>query len=91
MARKLYTVRFTVRGSGEFPFDMLRYDACHPRHENEARGLGRTYVRGDAPVERHEVELESCGRPLHWEPTAARWQSFGWTVDNLSIATHEHA
>jgi hypothetical protein len=25
------TVRFTVRGRGQFPFDMLRYDSCYPQ------------------------------------------------------------
>lgn len=91
MARKLYVVRFTVRGSGEFPFDMLRYDACHPRHESEARGLGRTYANGKAPTEPVSVELESRGRPSNWWPTAARWQSFGWTVVQTEIEAHEHA
>lgn len=89
--RKLYIVRFTVTGTGEFPFDMLRYDGCYPRHESEARRLGSSYARGNLPEGRRVFELESRGRPNHWEPTAARWQSFGWTVDQMSVESHEHA
>lgn len=92
MARKLYVVRFTVRGASEFPFDMLRYDSCHPRHEPDARAMGRLYARNDPQAtEPREVVLESRGRDRHWEPTAARWQSFLWNVVPDSIETHEHA
>lgn len=91
MARRLYAVRFIVTGTGEFPFDMLRYDACHPRHEDEARQLGTTYAKGDLPEGKRQIELESRGRPNHWTPTVDRWRSFGWTVDHYSLEAHEHA
>lgn len=30
MAGPKYLTRFTVKGDGRFPFDMLRYDSCFP-------------------------------------------------------------
>lgn len=29
-ARMFNAVRFQVEGTGEFPYDMLRFDGCHP-------------------------------------------------------------
>lgn len=71
-AERMYSVRFFVRGAGDFPFDMLRYDSCFPVYENEARSM----------AEKHElrtVELEQrrmVGSPTG--PTVGRWESFGW-------------
>lgn len=87
----LYIFRFTVEGSGEFPFDMLRYDECFPRHESEARGLARTYANGKADINRHTVELVSRGRARHWLPNVGRWRSFGWEVKPVSIVMEKHA
>ena len=66
-------MRFKVKGNGTFPFDMLRYDACHPVNEDEARSLAATNTR--------EVELVSR-RPIgsQQDPTYGRWNSFGWWV-----------
>lgn len=61
---------FVVEGSGEFPFDMLRYDCCYPMTE-----------RYDSPQlagrDRRRVTLETMHVAA---PTPARWASFGWTV-----------
>lgn len=79
MARRVkgesYT--FTVEGQGDFPFDMLRYDACWPYSEGLdsrrlAAGSGMEPLR-----ERRRIVLQSkqeCG------PTPGRWESFGWQV-----------
>lgn len=82
---KLYIVSFSVRGSGEFPFDMLRYDGCHPVNESQARDIARTYAKGDAPLTPRTVRLETRGRPRIWFPTEGRWNSFGWVVERESI------
>lgn len=91
MRKQLYIVRFKVRGNGEFPFDMLRYDGCHPVNESEARCLGWTYALAEEPRGVIEIELQSRGRERYWEPCAARWQSFLWQVVPDSVEHHEHA
>lgn len=55
---------YKVEGRGEFPTDMLRYDAAWPRNEG-AQILGR---------DRRTVELTALGC------TPKRWESFGWNV-----------
>lgn len=74
-ANKINTLhRFTVEGSGQFPFDMLRHDRCWPSSSTEVIGLAphdRSTLYGD----RRRVELHS-----HIEPKPDRWASFGWPV-----------
>jgi hypothetical protein len=69
-----HEVRFTVCGSGTFPFDMLRYDACHPAGEQQSALLF------DHHDEWREVELIHYSEVKSWEPTVERWRSFGWDV-----------
>lgn len=61
---------FTVEGSGEFPFDMLRYDSCWPYEGQDAGNM--------ANHERHRrrIALQTDGLG----PTAKRWESFNWSV-----------
>lgn len=67
---------FAVRGAGEFPRDMLRYDECafaSPQDEDQA-GVG--YVSG-----KRTVSLVLTDAKRSWlKPTVARWDSFGWKV-----------
>lgn len=57
----------TVKGSGQFPFDMLRYDACIPAKETDSYKLAEDGKRF--------VVLKT----LHYNaPTIDRWRSFGW-------------
>lgn len=70
-AKKVYETILSVTGSGEFPFDMLRYDSCHPHEESDSALLG------EAHQESREVTLRRfspSGRPA----TSERWASFGW-------------
>jgi hypothetical protein len=67
---------FTVKGLGQFPLDMLRYDNAWPNSEADsslmqAEDLGRLAHR--------EITLRSLTGP-----TAARWSSFGWEVTEVS-------
>lgn len=71
----MYYIEFTVEGSGYFPFDMLRYDACHPVHESESRQLGE-YDRRRRVLLQHRTSKDNTS----WRPNDARWQSFGWRV-----------
>jgi hypothetical protein len=62
---------FTVEGRGEFPLDMLRYDRCCPDCQEDVHWMMGTNQRS--------AQMISHVGP----PTAARWVSFGWTVDLL--------
>lgn len=63
--------RFVVEGSGEFPFDMLRYDSCWPATAEDAAKLQSFYR------DKRRVELRSDG---YMTPTPERWASFNWRV-----------
>lgn len=72
--RKLYT--FTVEGRGPFPIDMLRYDSCWPQSEgSDSYEIDISHQPRRAGQREHRVTL--CGIT---EPTAARWESFGYAV-----------
>lgn len=61
--------RFVVRGSGLFPFDMLRYSRCWPDTEQDSRRF----------AEDGERSICLCSH----NPDAAaplRWESHGWQV-----------
>jgi hypothetical protein len=58
---------FTVVGSGQFPFDMLRYDHCWPTWGDQSGLLTHT--------EQRRITLSGLTGP-----TPARWASFGWKV-----------
>lgn len=60
-----------VRGSGDFPVDMLRYDACFPATEHMSHVIQN---RIDC---RHVIVARYTGQPGNWTPL--RWRSFTWT------------
>lgn len=64
-------IEYQMQGSGDFPFDMLRYDLCWPATEQDSRLL---------PTDRHPY----TGRVITLKglkpPTQGRWASFGWVV-----------
>lgn len=62
----------TVRGNGDFPVDMLRYDECWPSTTADAVKLGDTT--------RRTVELLSDRNP-----TRDRWDSFCWTLVGVRL------
>lgn len=68
--------RFTVKGSGVFPLDMLRYDVCYPQEQEDAFKI----------LESPDVRTVTLIKPVddkNSTPTPARWQSFGWEVISL--------
>jgi hypothetical protein len=77
MANHLY--HFTVEGKGYFPLDMLRYDSCYPaKSEDVTRILDHgspNYLQ-----EKARIVLAHLSTVKYWEPTVARWKSFGWDV-----------
>jgi hypothetical protein len=62
---------FVVCGSGDFPYDMLRYDACWPATEGDSALLSPRYI------EHRQVTLETISG---FETTPERWKSFLWEV-----------
>lgn len=75
------TYYFAVSGSGDFPFDMLRYDACWPSSSLDASSIGQPCY---SERKGHRVVILAC-RPGGYGvvPTVARWASFGWKAGNL--------
>jgi len=86
-----YYTKFSVNGNGEFPFDMLRYDGCYPRGDDDAHRIHNTIrTESNTPPkgsEREPIVLVHIGVRKHWEPTAGRWSSFGWGVNPSSVIT----
>jgi hypothetical protein len=91
---KVYPVTFAVKGRGEFPFDMLRYDACFPATGDDVSMLEKQYeyetanVVGIAGGSRRAIDrtvhLTMLSRN-YTGPTIERWKSFGWTVIDDSM------
>lgn len=76
MKRKRQT--FTVEGQLPFPLDMLRYDSCFPKTQNDVQTIESNSFQSGAKV-RVELERYITGKDL---PTSGRWQSMGWNVLN---------
>ena len=74
MARQPQALRFIVEGTGEFPFDMLRYDQCWPAGEVDASQMMEHNNHG---LVKRKVVLETFNKHA---PTSGRWASFLWRV-----------
>lgn len=70
MALKLN--QFTVRGSGRFPFDMLRYDCCWPASQVDVNSISNEVLIVERMITLHTHNINA--------PTIGRWESFGWRV-----------
>lgn len=67
---------FVVSGTGYFPTDMLRYDACWPATTEDASKIMDSFINGDT-AERREVTLNTASI---YSPSRDRWKSNLWTV-----------
>jgi len=72
---------YWVTGSGQFPFDMLRYDAAWPVSSDDAVKLDRGAFVGDRTRSLRSVKLHSYSRP-----EVDRWSSFGWSVGERAVS-----
>jgi hypothetical protein len=68
--------RFTVKGKGHFPFDMLRHDQAWPATTDAATAMSFSASVSEGLT----VELIAYKR-RHITP--ARWRSFGWVVTEI--------
>jgi len=59
---------FAVEGAGQFPYDMLRYDACWPSSQEDVANMCQHH-------EKRMVRMSGTAKP-----TVARWYSFLWQV-----------
>lgn len=75
---------FTVEGRGQFPADMLRYDACWPyREAGDSSGITMSAeLNGEAYFAKRQVTLITDNQHA---PTVGRWQSFGWRVISQEV------
>ena len=78
---KQYDYTVSAHRTARFPIDMLRYDCAWPYSEADARMIeedvgSRVAIPLAAGADnRIKVRLSSIKNP-----TAARWETFGWTV-----------
>lgn len=70
-------VKFTVKGRGLFPVDMLRYDCCYPASPQDVNNM-------DGREPREVTLVTATVNPLVG-PTKGRWESFGWTVTKEEV------
>lgn len=77
-----YVQKFKVKGTGQFPLDMLRYERCWPADSDMVLELVPPHTKEERVVElcRH-VDFK---KEL---PTAGRWQSYRWQVVEGSVKT----
>ena len=77
MSEIAYETRFSVKGTGTFPMDMLRYDMAFPTNPEAINQKGTRIVHLVARTFRNP----------HM-PTLGRWNSFGWTVEHVTPPNH---
>jgi hypothetical protein len=77
MAKKPTMWTYRVQGRGVFPMDMLRYDAAYPKTERDSNLIIRLLASSEDRVRKEPWSVRLYG---HTEPTARRWESFGWQV-----------
>jgi hypothetical protein len=66
-----------VRGPGSFPWDMMRYDYAAPvSFERTEEGIA--LKEGQT-----ELIIASCTETKKHRWTAARWASFGWSIEPM--------
>ena len=69
--------RFTVCGRGEFPYDMLRKEQCHPASQGDSDSMSYNVIRLTAQKYK---ELRAINLIGNTPPNRKEWESFGWHV-----------
>ena len=75
---KFNVQNFIVKGRGEFPLDMLRYDSCCPGEQEDISQL----IMAFQPDSQERIVGLRRFYPVGGIklPTEGRWRSFGWEV-----------
>ena len=85
-----YVQTFKVRGSGNFPLDMLRYEQCFPDTSEDSINMASVGTVGtiygeDIPPTRN-ITLRRYTIERFRPVSRARWSSFGWQYVNASLS-----
>jgi hypothetical protein len=72
--------RFRVRGIGQFPIDMLRYDGCFPSSEQDSGEIALTFSRFFRSDDINPISLTKIADTKSWTPEHGRWNSFLWKI-----------
>jgi hypothetical protein len=70
----MYLVTFTVKGTGRFPLDMLRYAQCWPATSDDVVALD-----SKTPIA-ITLRLHSRTKTPDAVLWGGRWASFGWNI-----------
>jgi len=91
---KLWKIEFTVQSKSKlvraFPIDMLRYDSCYPARDQYS--TARIIDSLDQNISAKEFDpqpialIHNSHGNKQWQPTAPRWESFGYTVIEVKQA-----
>jgi hypothetical protein len=73
--------KFTVRGNGFFPIDMLRYDHCYPSTEKDSAMIIDSFFHQRLSREWEVNLMTNSSKPNVL--TKERWESFGWKIVNV--------
>lgn len=76
-AQRFYVFEFVVRGRGDFPIDMLRYDSCVPKSQDDVRLMVDRLTERDIRLRMFSATKDG--------PTHERWASFGWPIVPLHV------
>jgi len=76
----MYITTFKVSGVFVFPLDMLRYDSCYPRAQEDVSNIKVEYTKENGR-QLQVVTLCRMHQERDWKPTFGRWESFGFKVE----------
>ena len=90
---KRFEIQYTVRGSGSFPDDMLRYDRSEAAEPEDIQWMQGRDEREVLLKREMEGPLSHVRKMIREKrvPTVARWASFGWEVTEVYEPTEAPA
>lgn len=74
-----YANEFIIRGIGELPLDMMRYDRATPLTQMDV-----SIANNHESREVSEIKLVRFAQNKNDGPTVDRWKSFGWQVSDVT-------
>lgn len=75
MSDRFCVIHLTVRGAGQFPVDMMRYERACPDNQTDSSAI----TNEEGPT--REVHLVQFSRNRHiTQISIDRWKSFGWVI-----------
>ena len=75
------TSYMVIKGKGDFPIDMLRYDDCFPATESDSYAIAKTfdsYGEWEICVKK---QVRTYSKVRDW--TNGRWASFGCSMESI--------